>query len=146
MISFAIYGCGPKMPSTLYQAPAPRRGSMNKASKTCTDHTVSSKGPDTSDAWHRTPRKILHPMPRKSENRDLQISGNLNFRRFGSPGIRISGFPDSRKSAFSEIGFLKVRKTRKSGFSDVPIFRFSPKPKNPVKGIGCRICPCGISL
>ena len=50
-------------------------------------HHVSLMGPDPSGAWHRMPRKILHPMPRKSANRDFHISENPDFLRFGSPDI-----------------------------------------------------------
>ena len=95
------------------------------------NHHVSLMGPDPSDAWHRMPQKILHPMPRKSEIRDFQISGNPDFRRFGSPEIWKYGFSDSRKSGFSEIGFLIFRKTRNSGFSGIPIFRIFGKSENP---------------
>ena len=50
------------------------------------NHPVSSIGPDTSDAWHR--------MPRKLENRDFRISENRDFRRSGNPDTRKSGHPD----------------------------------------------------
>ena len=86
------------------------------------DHHVSLMGPDSSDAWHRMPRKILHPMPRKSEKSgfsdfresrfsEIWKSGNLTIRIFGFPEVRIFGYRIS-----------EIPKTRKSGFSNVPIF------------------------
>ena len=65
-------------------------------------------GPDTSDAWHWTPRKILHPVPRKSEHRDFRDSVNPDFWRFGSPEICKSGVSDFRNSDFRKIGNPKI--------------------------------------
>ena len=61
---------------------------------------------------------------------NIRISGHPDVRRFESPEICKSGFSDSRKSGFSEIGFLKIRKTRKSGFLGIPIFRIFGKSEN----------------
>ena len=78
----------------------------------------------------------VHPMPRKSENRDFQISENPDFRSCGSPGIRKSGFfgfPEFRifGNRISEIpGNLKIRIF---GCSDFPDFREIGKSKIPVK-------------
>ena len=74
-------------------------------SRALCNHHVSLMGPDTSDAWHRMPRKILHPVPRKSENRDFRISGNpdsgdLEDRKSENPDFRISRNPDFRKLDF----------------------------------------------
>ena len=38
-------------------------------------------------------------------------------------GFSDIGNPNFRKSEISDIGILEFRKTRKSGFSDIPIFR-----------------------
>ena len=38
---------------------------------------------------------------------------------------------ETGKSGFPEIGLPKIRKTRKSGFSDIPIFRIFGKSENP---------------
>ena len=54
-------------------------------------------------------------------NRKIGIFGNPDFRRFRSPDIWKSGFSDSRKSRFSEIGFPE----KNLGFSENnQVFRF----------------------
>ena len=102
----------------------------------CRDHHVSSMGPDTSDAWHRMPRKILHPMPWKSDK-----SGFSDFRKSGFSEIRKSGKSENSDFRIQEIRNFGNRnseipenpKIRIFGCSDFPVFRKMQKSINPVK-------------
>ena len=75
---------------------------------------------------------------RKSGFSEIRKSGNLKIRIFGFPEIRIFG---NRISEIPENPEIRI-----FGYSDFRIFGKSGNPKIRQKGIGYRICLCGIPL